>query len=227
MGLKPPMLIINMKAYREVLGGRAVELAKAAEYVSREFGISIAVAPPHTLISEVARNVDIPVIAQGIDVDREGAFTGHITPKMVREAGAVGVILNHSENQLTLNRLADLVDAAKSANLFTLICAATPKAAAAAAALSPDAVAIEPPELIGTGRAVSRERPEVVTNGLDAVRRISKEIIYLVGAGIESGDDVRRAVELGAQGVLVASAVVKAGDWVGKIRELATGLIGR
>ena len=216
-----------MKAYREVLGGKAIELARAAELVSRELGISIAVAPPHTLLSDVARSVDIPVIAQGLDAEREGAFTGHLTPIMVREAGAVGVMLNHSENQLTLNKLADLVEAAKSENLFTLVCAATPKAAAAAAALGPDSVAIEPPELIGTGRAVSRERPEIVTSGLVAVRRVSRDVIYLVGAGIESGDDVKRAVELGAQGVLVASAVVKAGDWVGKIRELASGLIGK
>jgi len=225
MGLRPPILVINMKAYSEVLGDGAVKLAKAAESASSELGVTIAVAPPHTHLREVAKSVSIPVLAQGMDMGHEGAYTGHVTIGFVKDAGAVGVILNHSENQLTLNKLADLVEAAKSHGLFTLVCAATPLAAAAAAALTPNAVAIEPPELIGTGREVSREKPDVVTRGLDAVRAVSRNVMYLVGAGIESGEDVRRAVELGAQGVLVASAIVRARDWRSKILELASALI--
>ena len=48
--------------------------------------------------------------------------------------------------------------------------------------------------------------------------------MVLCGAGIVSGEDVARAVELGADGVLVASSVVKAEDWEAKVRELANSL---
>jgi triosephosphate isomerase len=46
----------------------------------------------------------------------------------------------------------------------------------------------------------------------------------LCGAGIVSGEDVERAVELGAEGVLVSSSVVRARDWESKIVELADSL---
>jgi triosephosphate isomerase (EC 5.3.1.1) len=47
----------------------------------------------------------------------------------------------------------------------------------------------------------------------------------ITGAGIESSDDVRRAIELGTVGVLVASAIVRAKDWRAKIMEIAKALL--
>ena len=46
----------------------------------------------------------------------------------------------------------------------------------------------------------------------------------LCGAGIVDGEDVRIAVKLGVDGVLVSSSVVKAMNWDGKITELALAL---
>jgi triosephosphate isomerase len=75
--------------------------------------------------------------------------------------------------------------------------------------LGPDAVAVEPPELIGTGTPVSKADPDIITDTVDRVSDVS-EVPVLCGAGITSGDDVEAARELGAEGVLVASGVVKA-----------------
>jgi triosephosphate isomerase len=71
-------------------------------------------------------------------------------------------------------------------------------------------VAIEPPELIGTGRAVSKENPEIVTDSVKRIRKVNPTVIILCGAGISTGDDVFAALKLGTNGVLVASGVVKA-----------------
>ena len=222
--MRLPILIINMKVYPEVLGKRALELAKVAESVSRELGVSIAVAPPVTELRLVAENVEIPVYAQGGDPVEPGARTGHVPLEFIKETGASGVILNHSENRLLLNDLGWLVNRAKSLGLETLVCAPDPFTSAAAAALEPTAVAVEPPELIGTGKAVSRERPDVIVRTVELVKRVNPSIPVITGAGIESFDDVRKAVELGTQGVLVASAIVKAKDWRQKITELANAL---
>ena len=222
--MRLPILIINMKVYPEVLGRKALELAKAAESVARELGVSIAVAPPITELRTVAEGVEIPVYSQGADPVEPGARTGHVPLEFIKETGAAGVILNHSENRLLLNDLGWLVSRARSLGLETLVCAPDPYTSAAAAALEPTAVAVEPPELIGTGKAVSREKPDVIVRTVELVRKVNPGIPVITGAGIESFDDVKKAIELGTQGVLVASAIVKARDWKQKITELANAL---
>ncbi len=89
--MRLPILIINMKVYTEVLGKRSLELAKVAEAVSKELGVSIAIAPPITELRLVAENVGIPVYAQGADpVEPGGARTGHVPLEFIKEAGASG-----------------------------------------------------------------------------------------------------------------------------------------
>ena len=80
----------------------------------------------------------------------------------------------------------------------------------AASLMKPDMVAIEPPELIGSGRAVSKEKPEVIENSVRKIRAVNNSVRILCGAGISTGDDVYAALKLGAQGILVASGVIKA-----------------
>jgi len=225
--MKVPVLIINMKAYPELLNGGAVKLAKAAEKVARELGASIIVAPPHTYLRQVVEAVGIPVYAQSADPVDPGARTGHIPLEFVKDAGAAGVIINHSEHRLLLNDIAYLVGKAKALNLETVVCAPDPPSSAAAAALYPTAVAMEPPELIGTGRSVSRTKPDVVVETVNAVRRVNGEVKVITGAGIEDYNDVAKALELGTVGVLVASAIVRAKDWEAKITELAKPLVGK
>ncbi len=223
--MRYPVLVINMKVYPEVLGRRALELAKVAESVSKELGASIIVAPPMTELRLVAENVEIPTFAQGADPVELGARTGHVPLEFIKEVGASGVILNHSENRLLLNDLAWLVSRAKGLGLETIVCAPDPFSSAAAAALGPTAVAVEPPELIGTGKAVSREKPDVIVKTVELVKKVGGDVPVITGAGIESGDDVRRAIELGTVGVLVASAIVRAKDWRAKIMEIAKALL--
>ncbi|NPB00036.1 MAG: triose-phosphate isomerase [Crenarchaeota archaeon] len=227
MKLRYPILIINFKTYIEATGKRALELAKAAEKVAKETGASIAVAPQHIDLRLVAENVEIPVLAQSADPEPPGAHTGHILLEAIKEAGAVGVIINHSEKRIRIDQAREIIERCRNLDLTVVACAAVPVEAGAIAVLGPEAVAIEPPELIGTGRAVSREKPEVVTNGVNMVRKVAPEVKVLCGAGVESGEDVKRALELGAEGVLVASAIVKAKNWEEKIRDMALPLVKR
>jgi len=223
--VRVPILAINFKAYREAAGRGAVELAKAAEKAARELGVEIVVAPSHLDLALVASSVEIPVYAQGADVERGGAYTGHVALENLKESGAAGVVLNHSERPLELNKLARFIESAKALGLDTLVCAPDPLASLAVAALGPDAVAVEPPELIGTGRAVSKYKPDAVVKTVELVNRHFPSVVVITGAGIESGEDVEAALRLGTRGVLVASAVVKAKDPYQKILELAKPLL--
>jgi len=96
--------------------------------------------------------------------------------------------------------------------LFSVVCANNAAVSAAAAALKPNMIAVEPPELIGTGIPVSKAKPEVVSGTVDLVKRINPDVVILCGAGITRGEDVAAALRLGTEGVLVASGVVKAKD---------------
>ncbi len=141
---------------------------------------------------------------------KPGSFTGHVLPEAVKEAGAVGTLINHSERRLRLADIDAAVTRAREVGLLSLVCTNNPAVSAAATALKPDMIAVEPPELIGTGIPVSKAKPEVVRGTVDLVKRINPDVIILCGAGITTGEDVTAALRLGTEGVLVASGIVKA-----------------
>ena len=207
-----PLIALNFKTYAQAFGENAVRLAKIAEEVSEQFGITIAVAPPTIDLARVASEVEIPVFAQHVDPYKPGSHTGSILAEDVKAAGAVGSLINHSEHRLRLADIGMVLERLRENDLISLLCTDTVETTKAGAALSPDMLAIEPPELIGTGIPVSKAKPEVVRGAVQAVQKINPDVHVLCGAGISTGDDVARAIELGTEGVLLASAYVKAKD---------------
>jgi len=212
MKLKEPIIAINFKTYSQATGEKALKIAKAAEKVYKETGITIVVAPQLADLYRIAQEVEIPVFAQHIDPIKPGSHTGHVLPEAVKEAGAVGTILNHSENRMILADLEAAIRRAEEVDLITMVCSNNPKVSAAVAALGPDYVAVEPPELIGTGIPVSKAKPEVITDTVELVKKVNPDVKVLCGAGISTGEDVKKALELGTVGVLLASGVTKAKD---------------
>ncbi len=217
-----PIIAINYKAYSQAFGSKALEIAKAAEKVHRETGATIIIAPPFTELFRLKQAVEIPVFAQHADPIDPGAHTGYIPLEAIKEVGVDGVILNHSEHKLITTHLYKLIKKAKQLGLITLVCADEPEIGASIAVFNPDMIAVEPPELIGTGIPVSKAKPEVVTNSVSLIRKINDKVTILTGAGITTGDDVAAAIKLGTAGVLVASAVMKAKDPYKVILDMAT-----
>uniref|UniRef100_A0A7C3WTZ6 Triosephosphate isomerase n=1 Tax=Thermofilum pendens TaxID=2269 RepID=A0A7C3WTZ6_THEPE len=225
MKIEFPLVLINFKAYSEASGRRGLQLAQVAQKVSRETGITIAVAPQLTDLAFIASQVEIPVFSQHVDDVNPGSYTGHVTLEAVKDAGAAGTMVNHSEKRVRADQVDVIVKKARQLGLVTVVCTNTPEVTAAMAALGPDMVAIEPPELIGTGIPVSKAKPEVVTTSVDLVKRVNPNVKVLCGAGITTGDDVAAALRLGTVGVLLASGVVKAKDWERAIRELVEPIV--
>jgi len=222
-----PLILVNFKTYRESIGQKGLELARAAERVSRETGVCIAVAPQTPDLSRIASSLGIPVFSQHVDPEEPGAHTGGVTPESLKEAGVSGTILNHSERRLRIDIVEEAVRRCSSLGLLTCVCANTPLAGRAVASFGPDMVAVEPPELIGSGVSVSKARPEVVGDAVRLIKEISGGVHVLCGAGITSGEDVSAAIKLGAEGVLVASGIVKSNNPIKALADLAEHSVQR
>jgi triosephosphate isomerase len=210
--LHTPIILVNFKTYQEATGKEALKLAETAEKVSLETEVCIGLAPQLTDLATVARLVTLPVFAQHIDPITAGSFTGHVLPESVKEAGATGTLINHSERRLKLADIDTTIRRTREAGLVSVVCANNPEVSVAAAVLKPEMLAVEPPELIGTGIPVSKAKPEVVSGTVELVKEINSDVVVLCGAGITRGEDVAAALRLGTEGVLVASGVVKAKD---------------
>ncbi|MEF8884542.1 MAG: triose-phosphate isomerase [Haloarculaceae archaeon] len=212
-------VLVNLKAYP----CDPLEVARAAADVSDESGVRVAVAPQAAHVEAVA-DTGAETWAQHVSPVDHGSHTGSTLAEAVADAGAVGTLINHSENRLKLADIDASLAAAERADLDTCVCANNPAQVGAAAALGPDAVAVEPPALIGTGTPVSKADPDVVTDAVDAAAAVDSAVDVYCGAGISTGDDLTAAADLGATGVLLASGVAKAEDPRAALEELVAPL---
>ena len=217
-------IILNFKTYEESTGENALKLAKICDEVAKETGANIIVIPQPCDIYAISQGVGIPVYAQHIDNIKAGSNTGHILPESVKASGAVGSLINHSEIRLKLADIEANIRKLKEMGMVSIVCTNNVEVTKAAAALGPDFVAIEPPELIGSGISVSKAQPEIISGSVDAVKSVNPNVKVLCGAGISTGEDVKKAIELGTCGVLLASGVVKAKDPKAVLLDLVKGL---
>ncbi|ELY54157.1 triosephosphate isomerase [Natronococcus amylolyticus DSM 10524] len=212
-------VLVNLKTYP----CDPIEVAEAVSDVDDRTDARLAVAPQAAHLERVAET-GVETWAQHVDPIDHGSNTGHTLAESVADAGADGTLINHSEQRLKLADIDGSVRAAERADLETVVCANNPAQIGAAAALGPDAVAVEPPELIGTGTPVSQADPDVVEDAVDAASNVDSAVSVLCGAGISTGDDVVAAGGLGAEGVLLASGVAKADDPAAALEDLVEPL---
>ena len=129
----------------------------------------------------------------------------------LKENGAAGSLVNHSEHRITLANIERIVTKAKELGFFTCVCSNNLQTSKAVSALAPIACAMEPPELIGSGVSVTT-KPDLVKETIKAIKEVNSSVLPLVGAGVSTAQDVSEALKLGAKGVLLASGFVKAKD---------------
>lgn len=208
--MNTPIVILNYKTYLESSGENALELARALKSASEESGITMVAAPQAADIYRIQDQISLPIFAQHIDPITSGGHTGSNLIETLIEAGISGSLINHSENRMKLADIDEVIQLCKQNDIESCVCTNNIATSKAIATFSSDAVAVEPPELIGTGIPVSQAQPEVVEDSVKGVKSINKKIKVLCGAGISTGDDMKAAMDLGADGVLLASGIVKA-----------------
>ncbi len=226
--MKRKVLLINYKAYEEAFL-KGVDIAKYSGEVSSKSGVNVIVSPPFTLLRQIKDLAE--TIAQGVDEVNPGAFTAHITWFELKNSGVKGTLINHSEKRYSISKggeidydkLKEAINKCKAAGLDTYVCVQNLDEAREVAKMEPTAVSYEPPELIGGNISVSNSKPEIVKEFCEIVKSNSNSL-SLIGAGIKGKEDAVKSVQLGSDGVLVASGIMKAENYRQVIDELIEGL---
>lgn len=216
--LTPPFFEFGPKAY--LYGEDMLAYARHADALAVEFGVDIVVSPQLCdirLIASACKN--IKVFAQHMDGIPVGRGMGMALPEALREAGARGALLNHSERRMTLAELEAALRRAKEVEFITLVCADSPEQAAAIAHLSPDALIVESPMLIGGGGRGDDDAEAIrATNRL--VAAVDPTIKILHAAGIANAGDVHRVIAAGSDATGSTSGIVKAADPFAMMRDM-------
>ncbi|MFB6217410.1 MAG: triose-phosphate isomerase [Candidatus Aenigmatarchaeota archaeon] len=212
------MIIVNFKTYAEAMGDKATALAEACGKASKKTGQRVISVPTATDLLRL-EDIDSEVFSQHVDPVEPGSHTGSTLVENVKQAGATGTLINHSEKRMQPNQIEKAVERADQAGMTTVVCAQDPEECGTYSRFKPDFIAYEPPELIGGDTSVSEAKPELIARAVE-----ESEVPVLTGAGIKTREDVEKSVELGCHGVLVASGVVKSEDTYEEILELCKGL---
>jgi triosephosphate isomerase len=218
-----PLFVLNLKAYEPRLGAGALQMGETFQDRLLAAGVAGAIAPAAPDLGVLAQRLRIPVIAQHADSLEAGPHTGYVVPEAIAAAGGRGTLLNHSEHPLDVPTIAITLPRLERVSLTAILCAQDVVQSQELATFSPRYLAVEPPELIGGTVSVSTAQPSVVSGTVAAVREVSPRTHVLCGAGIHDQHDVKRAFELGTEGILVSSAVTRAATPARAIDELLAG----
>lgn len=220
LGIKPPFFEIGPKAY--LYGEQMLKLAQVIDKTAMKYDVDVIVTPQYSDIKLLADHTErIFIFAQHMDYLPVGRGLGSVLPEAVKEAGAVGVMLNHAEKPLTMKEIEKTIKRADEVELGTIVCANTVEEVEQIAHMSPNLIVAEPTDLIGTGQTSDSA---YVRQTIETVHRINPEIMVLQGAGISDGQDVYRTMMLGAQATGSTSGIIKAEDPYAMVEEMLYNL---
>ena len=221
--MNKPLIVVNFKTYASASGETAESLARAMQVHSNGPARMIAVVSAFDLEAVRRAAPSLEVWTQHLDPVGQGGFTGWLEPQTALHRGARGTIINHAEHKVSMEHVASLKQQLPST--FPMCgCAANLEEAKNLAQIGPTFIAVEPPELIGGDISVTTADPAIVSDTVAVVKEFNPEVRVLCGAGVKNGADVAKAVELGAEGVLLASGVTKADDVDSVLADLVSSL---
>jgi triosephosphate isomerase len=212
------MIFLNLKTYKEATGEKAVELLSCLKNIKTK--VKIIPIAQATDIYRIKKELGIDVWAQHVDPIDEGRATGYISAFSLKQAGASGVLINHSEHKLEKEAIIFVLKKAKENNLKTLLVGHTKEMVLEFDKLSIDFLAYEDERLIASETSILETQSSIIKN---LAQKLNHPLI--VGAGIKSGEDVRNALICGAKGVLIASHFVKAKSPEKIIEELISSFL--
>ena len=206
--IRAPFFEVGPKCF--MWGERMLKLCLKLDEIAEKYDLDIIVTPQYADIRLIAENTKrLHVYAQHMDSLTPGRGLGSVLPESVKDAGAVGVMLNHAEKKLTMEELEKTIKRADEIGLATIVCADSVEDVERIAKMSPNIIVAEPTELIGTGVASDMG---YVRDTIAAVNAINPDIMVLQGAGISNEDDVANVIRAGAQATGCTSGVMKAAD---------------
>ena len=137
MKLKTPIIIVNFKTYLESTGQKAVELAKAAEKVPKKQVFQLWW--PRSLLTSQGLQTRLRFLFSPSTLTPSSLATARVMFLLnrVKEAGAVGTLINHSERQLKLSEIDAIITLCREKELVSCVCANNPTVSAAVGCNAP------------------------------------------------------------------------------------------
>ena len=208
--ISEPFFEYGPKCY--MYGKTLLDMAKGLEKLAIKYDVDVVLDIPDTEIYNIAQNVDttrVHVYSQHMDSIPVGRGMGRTLPEALKEAGAVGVMLNHAEHKLTLEEIEKAIKMADELGLATMVCADSIEEVKAIAKLAPNILVAEPTELIGTGKPADKEYVDAV---IKVIKEINPNIKPFPSAGISKGEDCYNIIKAGSSASGCSSAIAKAAD---------------
>jgi len=241
--MRRPLIAGNWKLHKTV--GQSVELARGVLYkLSRDTQVDVFVAPVFTALHAVTEALGdtgrVRVAAQDCYFVDEGAFTGEVSPPLLKDAGCEAVIVGHSERRRLFADTDDVVrrkvGALLSHGLTPIVCVGETleqreagetevvvlgQLDAALEGLDAGSatklvIAYEPVWAIGTGRTAKPEDAQAVHAAIRARiaervdERASESIRLLYGGSVKPGNAAELLSQADIDGALVGGASLDA-----------------
>ena len=240
------LLAGNWKMYKTV--DEAVDLIEALKAgLHTQHGVDIAVCTPFTAllkVSELLQNSNIDLGAQNMHASKEGAFTGEISPLMLKDVGCRYVILGHSERRQYFHETDKIVNekikSAISCKLDPIVCVGelleereknqtfdvvSRQLSGALDGLTPEqiselVIAYEPVWAIGTGKTATSQQAQEVHQFIrkqliaKSTPAIAKNIRILYGGSVKPDNIADLVAQADIDGGLIGGASLKAESFI-------------
>ncbi len=250
--MRKPFVAGNWKMFGDHESSAA--LAKAVVAGSTDFAgeqVTVAVIPPFVYLQAVAKAVSssaVAVGAQDVYFEQKGAFTGEISPAMLKDVGCAYVLCGHSERRHVIGESDELVGkkvtASIAGGLLPILCVGelleerdsgktekvverhlrTGLAGLDAEKMPAVTIAYEPVWAIGTGRTATPQQAQEVhqfIRGLLAKmygKDLAGELRILYGGSVKPDNARELMAQADVDGLLVGGASLKADDFLKIIR---------
>jgi triosephosphate isomerase len=186
-------------------------------------GVELVVCPPFVSLAvavQLLAGTEIAVAAQNVHWEEEGAYTGEVSPRMLRELGVYGAIVGHSERRQyfgdTDETVSKRVHAALEAGLFVIACVGETAEERERgetedvlrrqlSVLEPDdnlVLAYEPVWAIGTGKTATPD----IAQGAHAFVKSQLDLPVLYGGSVKPDNATELVAQPDVDGALVGGA---------------------
>ena len=242
MGNRKALIAGNWKMHTGLVDGckLAVDVEKqCSQFSDRE----VLLAPPFTTISEIAhllKDSSVILASQNVCWQEQGAFTGEISPMMVRDAGAAAAIVGHSERRQIFGESDEMVNkrlrGGLASGLLMILCIGETleereggqtysvlerHLKKGLADISPEdmgqvVIAYEPVWAIGTGKTASKEQAQEAHLFIRGVveqlyeKKVAEQTRILYGGSVKPSNVDELMAQPDIDGALVGGAALDA-----------------
>jgi triosephosphate isomerase len=252
--MRTPLIAGNWKMFNTHLDAMRLVQALAHELAGHDYdAVEVAVCPPFTSLRTIQTLIDsdryrFTLGAQNMHPEKEGAFTGEVSPGMLKSLDVKYVILGHSERRQLFGETDEGVNAkVKSAfanGLIPIVCVGETEdereegktqqkvegqVRAALAGLKPETakqvvIAYEPIWAIGTGKTAT---PQDAQDTIEYIRKVvagefdqsvADDVRILYGGSVKAGNAAELMKQRDIDGGLVGGASLDAGDFAAIVK---------